>query len=471
MFWLYPKDKQEESDERERMKKGIHTLLSLCLLMGLGSASFAADPSRPPNVLVIMIDDLNDWVGCLGGHPGVKTPNMDRLASRGMLFSNAHAQAVVCGPSRISLLSGRMPQTTGARDFKQFWDYEALVGHNPLPLHFKQLGYTTYGSGKVFHKGFLPGAERDSWDHIPDGFGMPRPDEPIHVTWHDGMWDWGPIDKPPEAWGDYRLAVNMGKVLRESHDKPFFIMAGLLLPHVPMHAPQEWFDRFPLEDLELPEVRTDDLDDVPNPEIALVFRGDPTHETVVEGKYWKSLVQAYLASTSFADHCVGRMLDALENGPNKDNTIVVLLSDHGFHLGEKQHWAKRTLWEESTRVPLIISGPGIEPGQSEKPVGLIDLYPTLCELTSQPTPDGLDGHSLLPLLRNPGVNWPHPAYTTYEEGDLAVRTEHWRYIRNVDGGEELYDHRKDPNEWTNLASNPEVGSIMREHRKLAEKWK
>ena len=447
----------------------IKLLLGLSLFLGYVSAQVVESPASP-NVLVIILDDLNDWVGCLGGHPQVKTPNIDRLASRGMLFSNAHSQAVICGPSRTSLLSGRMPQTTGARDFKQYWDYESLKEHPPLPMHFKNHGYTTYGSGKVFHNGYRSGAERESWDHILAGFGVPRPDEPINVTWHDGVWDWGPLDLPQEDWGEHRLATNVGKVLRKSNDKPFFIMAGLVLPHVPMFVPKKWMDLYPLEDIELPAVQTNDLDDVPYPELALVYRGDPTHETVVKGEFWHSLVQAYLASISFADHCVGMMLDDLERGPNQDNTIVILLSDHGFHLGEKQHWAKRTLWEESTRVPLIVAGPGIEPGQSEKPVGLIDLYPTLCELTSQPTPDGLDGHSLQPLLSKEETHWPHAAYSTYETGDLAVRTEHWRYIRYEDGSEELYDHRKDPNEWTNLALNPEYKTIRQEHRDLAKNW-
>ena len=271
--------------------------------------------------------------------------------------------------------------------------------------------------------------------------------------------------------GDFRLAQNAAKVLSQDHDKPFFVVAGIRRPHVPLHTPQSWFDMYPEKEVKLPEVPADDLDDVPHPEMGLNFYAAPEHKVIVEKKLWQSLVQAYLASISFVDHCVAEMMRGLDEGPNKDNTIVVFISDHGFHLGEKQHWAKRTLWEETTRVPFIISGPGIDGGlMTNKPVGLIDLYPTLCDLLGVDAPSGLEGVSLQSLLKDPEADWPHAAYTTFEKGDLGVRTEHWRYIRHPDGAEELYDHRNDPNEWKNLAGNVEFAEEKKRMAKLAESW-
>ncbi len=456
-----------------RFKMRIGVVITLLLVLSFSEAKASGigeDPEKPQNVLVIFVDDLNDWVGCLGGHPQVKTPNIDRLARKGVLFANAHAQAAMCGPSRTSMLSGLMPQTSGARGFEQYWTHQALEGHLPLPMHFKQEGYTTYGGGKIFSNGFAPGAEKESWNEFLRGGGGPGPEKRIHNIAVHPSWDWSPIDRPTKVWGDYRLAANVAKVLEQPHEEPFLIMAGIVAPHVPLYRPKEWFDLYPLEDIKLPDAPADDLDDVPHPEMALGFTAEPQHEDVLKKDVWHSIVQAYLASVSFTDHCVGVMLDALEQGPNKENTIVVLLSDHGFHLGEKQHWGKQTLWEESTKVPLIIAGPGVASGRSEKPVGLIDLYPTLCEMTKQPVPDRLEGHSLLPLLKDPHAAWEHAAYTTHAPGDLAVRTEHWRYIRHVDGAEELYDHRKDPNEWNNLAGNAEYGKIKQRLAAFARQW-
>lgn len=448
--------------------KPFQTLLLALLALPLASQS--NDYGKTPNVLVIIVDDMNDWVGCMGGHPQVKTPNIDRLAKRGMLFANAHVQATYCGPSRVSFLSGRMPQTTGSRDMTPYSKFGTLKNHPPFPLHFKQHGYTTYGGGKVFHQGIGIGTDLASWSRIMKTGKNPRPKKPIH--WQKRVWDWGALDIKDTDMGDFQLAEQAANIVRQSHDKPFFVVAGIRRPHVPLHTARKWFDMYPVEEIVLPKAPKDDLDDVPHPEMGLKFYAAPEHKVIEERKLWRSLVQAYLASISFVDHCVGEMLDGLDAGPNKDNTIVMFFSDHGFHLGEKQHWAKRTLWEETTRVPFIVSGPDIKPGQrSAKPVGLIDVYPTLCELLNVKAPKGLDGHSLLPLIRNPNANWSHAAYTTFEPGDLTVRTEHWRYIRHPDGKEELYDHRSDPNEWTNLATEKRHSLIKLRHAKLAERWK
>lgn len=439
------------------------------VLICVASLLVNATAATRPNVLVITIDDLNDWVGCLGGHPQVKTPHIDRLAKRGVLFANAHVQATYCGPSRVSFLSGRMPQTTGSRDMTPYSKFDSLKDHPPFPMHFRRRGYDSFGGGKIFHHGLGNGWAKDTWTETIVSGKNPRPKQPIH--WQKRVWDWGAIPGKDTDMGDFKLAQNAAKIVARKHDKPFFVVAGIRRPHVPLHTPKKWFDMYPVEDIVLPQAPLEDLDDLPHPEMGLAFHAAPEHQVIVEKKLWKSLVQAYLASISFVDHCVGEMLDGLDKGPNQDNTIVVLLSDHGFHLGEKQHWAKRTLWEETTRVPFIISGPTIKPGRSNKPVGLIDLYPTLCDLTDLPAPIGLEGHSLIPLLKNPNAKWDHAAFTTFEPGDLTVRTEHWRYIRHPDGKQELYDHRNDPDEWTNLAAKPEHRRQLNELAALASRWK
>ena len=423
-----------------------------------------------PNVVVIFVDDLNDWVGCLGGHPQAQTPYIDRLAKRGTLFTNAHVQATYCGPSRVSILSGQMPQTTGSRDFDRYEDLETLKGHPPFPLHFRKLGYRSYGGGKIFHHGTGDGWVKECWSKVLPSGRNPTPKQTLN--WPVRVWDWGPFPADDGLMGDFRLARATADVLRQKSKEPFFVVAGFRRPHVPLHVPKKWFDLYPIEEIQLPEIPADDLDDVPHPEMGLECYKAPKHSVVVQDKLHRGLVQAYLASISFVDHCVGEVIKGLNEGPNRKNTIVVLMSDHGFHLGEKQHWAKRTLWEETTRVPLVIVGPEIPVGQmTNKPVGLIDIYPTICELADIVPPAKLDGNSLVPLLKYPNLDWNHPAYTTFQPGDLTVRTEHWRYIRHTDGTEELYDHRIDPHEWQNLAKQPAQESMKQELAKLTAKWK
>jgi arylsulfatase A-like enzyme len=420
--------------------------------------------AEKPNFLVIIIDDLNDWVGCLGGHPQVKTPNIDKLAARGINFSNAHIQATYCGPSRISFLSGLHPSTSGCYSFDQYSQVKTLKSQHPFPSHFRDHGFQTYGGGKIFHQGTENNDILKCWDTILPSGRNPRPKKPIH--WNKQIWDWGPISAENEEMADFRLSQAAAIELRKKHDRSFFITAGIRMPHVPLHPPEKYFDLYPLKDIQLPCVKEDDLEDVPHPELGILSYAAPVHSDLVEKKLWASLVQAYLASITFVDDCVGEMLKALEEGPNSDNTYVILFSDHGFHLGEKQHWAKRTLWEETTRVPFLISGPGIQPNQEcTKPVGMIDIYPTLCDLAKIEHHPNLEGHSLQPLLQNPKADWLTPAITEFNPGQFSVRSEHWRYIRYPDGTEELYDHRTDQKEWHNLAGKEELKDIKTEHSK------
>ncbi|MBM3814063.1 MAG: sulfatase [Acidimicrobiia bacterium] len=445
-------------------------------------AAAAQTSNHRPNVVFLSVDDLNDWVGCLGGYPGVQTPNIDRLARRGVLFSNAHCPSPLCNPSRTALLTGRRPSTTGIYNNDQFWR-PALPDVITLPAYFKQNGYTVAGAGKVFHhtSGFNPPDQwhefqlqvfddpwyrRDEW--YPWNKRIPNP--PGHpfngLRDFQGEFDWGVLPSKPESeYGD-RKAVEFGQqFLARSHDKPFFLAVGLWHPHIPMFSPQNYYDLY--RDVRLPEIREDDLDDVPavGQEFAAFRRSE--HERIVKEGKWREAVHSYLAAVSFADAMIGRLVDTLERSSYARNTILVFWSDNGWHLGEKRHWHKSTLWRRSTRVPLIFHTPGMrDSGKARpQPVNLLDLYPTLVELCGLPARTDLDGLSLSPLLKNARAKR-QPTVSTYLPGNHAVIDERFRYIRYRDGGEELYDHFHDPHEFTNIASDPRHA----ERKKEMARW-
>ena len=421
-----------------------------------------------PNVLLLSIDDLNDWTGCLGGHPQAKTPNIDRLADRGTLFTNAHCQSPVCNPSRASLLTGRHPHSSGVYflgpDLKKA---PMLKDLDTLPERFAKHGYRTLGAGKIFHTG----DKRFFQEHAGSmgGFG-PRPKEKISQPHGHPLWDWGAYPERDEDMPDFKIAnwaVEQLGSLPARSEQPFFMGVGFYRPHVPMYAPKKWFDLFPRDQIQLPIVRDDDRDDISPYAIALTNEKhvSPEHSWVESAGQWEHAVQAYLASVAFADHCLGLVLDALDQSPHRDNTIIVLFADHGFHLGEKQRWAKRTIWENGVHVPLIVSAPGFEKSKrSAKPAQLLDIFPTLLELAGLPQDSGQEGQSLVPLLKNPNADWPHVAVSSFGKGNYAIRSERYRYIRYVDGSEELYDHNTDTHEWTNLASSSQYAKILEDHR-------
>jgi choline-sulfatase len=421
-----------------------------------------------PNVLLLSIDDLNDWTGCLGGHPQPQTPNVDRLAEQGTLFTNAHCQSPVCNPSRASLLTGRYPHSSGvyflSPDLKQAPTLQDL---DTLPERFAQNGYRTLAAGKIFHTGDKRFFQE--YGGNMGGFG-PRPKMKISQPHGHPLWDWGAYPERDEDMPDYKIAqwaVEKLKTPPEDSDAPFFMGVGFYRPHVPMYAPKKWFDRFPRDQVKLPLVKDNDRDDLSAYAIALTNEKhvSPEHAWVKSAGEWEHAVQAYLASTAFADYCLGLVLDALDASPHRDNTIVVLFADHGFHLGEKQRWAKRTIWEDGTRVPLVVVAPGYKKGQrTNKPTQLLDIFPTLLELTGLPADDSQEGHSLVPLMKKPRGQWPHIALSSFGKGNHAVRSERYRYIRYLDGSEELYDHRKDPNEWNNLADDKALANVVKEHR-------
>ncbi|MCP5539034.1 MAG: sulfatase [Akkermansiaceae bacterium] len=431
--------------------------------LGLTAATFlraANEPVGPPNIVFIAIDDLNDWVGCLGGNPDVKTPHMDRLAERGLLFTNAHCQVPVCMGSRVSVFSGKLASTTGCYEFNaEFHQAPTLANDLPIPLLFKRQGYHTLGGGKLLHSGFQ-GRLAETFDVQLSPGRNPTPK--AMMNWPVKVWDFGPFPERDEEMGDHQLAAEAAEFLGQAQSKPFFLAVGFHRPHVPLHVPKPWFDLYDRDALTLPKAPIEDMDDIPESDITRQKAIAPSHAEVLKSGKWRDLVHAYLACISFVDHCVGMVADAAMEGPNAGNTVLVLWSDHGFHLGEKQHWAKRTLWAESTRAPLIFAGRGIPHGaRTDAPVGLVDLYPTLCELAGVPVPEGRDGVSLRPLIDDPTADWDRAVVSTWLPNNHSIVDRDWRYIHYADGGEELYDHRNDADEFTNLASDPRFADVKK----------
>lgn len=411
-----------------------------------------------PDVLMIAVDDLNDWVGCLGGHPEVRTPNIDALAARGVVFANAHCQAPLCNPSRTSLLSGLRPGRTGVYGLApSIRGVPGFAEVTLLPGHFRNNGYRTAVGGKLYHAYPAPrfrGRDFDEWGPECD-FGPLPPEKFIRTPSPLRLVDWGVFPAHDEQQNDRVIADWAIGRLREPSEKPRLVAVGFGKPHVPCFASKKWFDLYPPGSLTMPEVPEDDLADVPPFSRYLHWDlPEPRLEWLRDSGEWEDLVRAYLACISYVDSEIGRVLKALDDSGATANTVVVLWSDHGWHLGEKGISGKNSLWERATRVPLIIAGPGIRSGRCEEPVELLDLYPTLSALAGLPVPEGLDGISLVPQLNNPSTPRERPAITTANQGNHAIRDRHWRYIRYADGSEELYDHRGDPDEWKNLADVP-----------------
>jgi len=447
------------------------TLLALLTLGMVVPTASAADAKRP-NILFIAIDDQNDWIGYLGGHPLIKTPNIDALAGRGTAFTNAHCQAPLCNPSRTSLMTGLRPSSTGiyglAPWFRQLPEFKDVVS---LPNYLSEHGYRNYSTGKIYHGRYGRGAMDKEFDELgPAATSKPIPPQKIVTTpfGNHPLVDWGTFPHKDEDKGDWKIASWAVEKLDEKPQEPFFLSVGFFLPHVPCYATQKWFDLYPDDDSVLPEILRGDRQDTPRfswylhwylPEVRLKF--------LEEQNEWRNLVRSYLACTSFVDSQVGRVLDALKRNGLEENTIVVLWSDHGWHLGEKMITGKNTLWDDGTRVPLIFAGPGVTGGQvCTKPAELLDMYPTLLEMCGLPARKELEGHSLTPQLEDASARRRWPAITTHNRGNHAVRSENWRYIHYADGSEELYDMQADPNEWHNLAANPQHGGILARHRRF-----
>jgi len=458
--------------KREALYHALRVLRVVFTILVLGSLPPASFAEQKPNVLFIAVDDLNDWVGCLGGHPQARTPHIDALAKQGVLFQQAHCAAPLCSPSRTAVMTGLRPSTTGIYgNLTWFRDLAPYRDWVTLPQYFRKNGYVVWGGGKLYHKPHGKFSDPASWDEqYSTRVGTPRP--PADRRYLHGLKesfsneilarliDWSRLDQPIQDTADWKTADGAARFLRQDHRKPFFLGCGIYLPHLPWYLPREYFEMHPLDEIRLPLHRSDDFEDIP--ETGQRMAGQAGEIVRNSGK-WKEAVQGCLAAGSFADACVGHVLQALEKSRYAANTIVVLWGDHGYDIGEKK-FAKSALWEQSTRTPLIIHVPGRLGGNPEavscrRPVSLLDLYPTLLDLCGLPPNPKVEGRSIAPLVRKPDIDWPYPAVITHSPRWLgpnhAVRSERFHYIHYGRGGEELYDVSSDPNQWQNLASDPD----------------
>ena len=449
-----------------------------CFVSRTGEAKDSGQPKAKPNILFIAIDDLNDWTGMLKGNPQALTPNMDRLAAQGMLFANAHCAAPACGPSRAAIMSGIRPSTSGNYINKSSFTHNPILNNSVLlPEFFQKNGYYVAGGGKLFRgyhfneevkgRGFdeyYPSKTQD----LPSFAGLKFSSKLPLGGWSTRA-DWGPChpdvtlaDHPDGMTGNWATKKLQEGKLKE----PFFLGAGIFMPHLPNYAPQKYFDRFPLEKIQLPEgYRENDLDDVPKAHSKMAH--NPWLPRVRATGQWKHAIQGYLACTNMVDDVVGQMVAALEESKYAENTIIVLWSDHGFQLGEKQRWGKYSLWERASRVNFVWVAPGVTtPGSTtNRPVNLLDIYPTLASLTGCKPPEGqLEGNDLSILMRDPDAGWDQATVTTFGFKNYGVRSQQYRYIVYADGAEELYDHTQDKWEWKNLAGDPEYAEIKKKMR-------
>ena len=459
--------------------KRIFPLLLALFLPILAATGLSA---AQPNVIFFAVDDMNDWSGPLGSKQA-KTPNMDRLAKMGVTFANAHTAGIYCAPSRSAIFTGRYASTTGVYSGEiYFYDHPE---YRPLQVAFKEGGYKVYGTGKLFHhpagaidlRGWdefyvrtevqkTAGWPMDGWEH-----GAPLPDPYPHSKFNQINSKWkgkpfmegGPIpNEKEESITDSIRTKWACDILKQQHDKPFFLALGLYAPHFPNYAPQRFFDMYSIESIQRPEWKEDDLDDLPEPvRKKHAARKKAIHDKLLDLGIVESTLQAYLASISYADSLLGRVLDTLENSPHADNTIIVFWSDHGYAHGEKGHWGKHTLWQRTSNIPFMWAGPGIaQNAKTEYTATLIDMYPTLAHLCNLPKDPEHDGQSLASVLKKPEQNGARSVLLPHDHpGSYAIINGDWRYIHYKDGSEELYDLGSDFHEWNNLADNVQYAGI------------
>lgn len=458
----------------------LNKKLFLFIATGLIGFFIQAQVVEKPNVLFIAIDDLNDWVGCFEGHPQIKTPNIDKLhAMGGMMMSKAQAPATVCNPSRSAILSGRFPHNTGVYrndiNLKNAPKAKDLI---TLPEYFSRYGYHTISMGKIFHKHQVPDSKEldegqwafDEWHPHFGGVGPISSERPVNGLpnlpnenlkgYHSWAFDWGPTKGNDEKkMLDYKTVKWAADQLltRDFKCKPFFMAIGISKPHLQWYVPQKYFDMYPLDEIIIPETKENDLTDILNKWGEQAYSPGTSWERAEKYGRHKEAVQAYLATITFVDDCIGVLMDGLNSSKYADNTIIMLWGDHGWHLGEKQKYGKTQLWNEATRVPLIVKVPGLTPSNKkcDGVVNLIDMYPTLIDLCGLPPNPANDGRSFAKLIENPDIIWNEPTLTTDRYKAHRVYDGRYSYI-NVDADrvEELYDHLKDPMEHNNLILNP-----------------
>lgn len=457
------------------MRMVLQNLIFTICLLSSSITCYTQNPfseqssENKPNVLFIAVDDLNDWNTLYDPGNPIKLPNIKDLAARGAFFTRAYCSSSACNPSRASVMTGTRPHKTGVYGNKSDWR-KALPNTKTIQQFFMEKGYYVGGAGKIFHHhkdwAFHDNASFDEF--LMMKINEPYPPEKINDLQEYGSrnTDWGPWPEEIEKTADYKTSEYAIDFLSKEHKAPFFLNVGIYKPHSPFFAPQEYFDEYPQVDLVMPELNEEDWKDLPDGASALMAKTKWFWKGMMNAKEeypnsYREFIQAYQACATFADQMIGNVIKSLDDSPYRDNTIIVLWSDHGFHLGEKQHIEKFALWEKATHVPFIIVAPGqVPPGTIiENPVDLTTIYPTLVELCGFTEPDELDGKSAVPLLKREISQYP-PALTTYLKGNHAVRTERWRYIQYNDGSEELYDHENDPKEWYNLAGTGKYSEII-----------
>ena len=448
------------------IKKNVLVAALTCSIIGFSGLSASANPDeknapKKLNVLFIAVDDLNNDLGCYG-NKFVKTPNIDRLAKRGVKFDKAYTQFPLCSPSRSSLLTGQRPDVTKIYELQTHFR-KTLPDVVTLPQLFKNNHYYSARVGKIYHYG-VPGQigtdgldDPESWDHKVNPKGRDKTEEALikNLTPDRGLGSalaWRASEGTDEEQTDGMVASEAIKIMKEKKNEPFFLAVGFYRPHSPYVAPKKYFDLYPLESVPLPKEVENDLDDIPD---AALFTKPANWGLSVAKR--KEALRAYYATITFMDAQVGKLLDELDRLKLTDKTVIVLWSDHGYNVGQHGQWMKQSLFENAARVPLIFSVPGGTKGQvSGRTVELLDIYPTLAALCGLTPPQTLQGKSLVPLLENPDNIWDKAAYTQVRRNQIfgrSVRTERFRYTE-WDGGNagvELYDHQKDPEELTNLA--------------------
>lgn len=456
--------------------------ISGLILSSTAISSFYEKEKQPEedklNILFIAVDDMNNWTTVFDKSNPIKTPNIEKLAERGAFFTHAYSPSSACNPSRAAVLTGKRPHNTGIYGNRSDWR-GTLSNRKTLQKYFKDQGYFVGGSGKIFH-------HHSDWafhdnasfhEFLMMSINEPYPDEKLNgLDWYGSRnTDWGIWPEDIRKTPDYRTAEYAINFLEKKHDKPFLLNVGIYKPHSPWFAPEEFFDLYPLSTLESPILKENPRDDLPSGALTLTKNTRWFWEGMLKAKKensaaYKEFLQAYYACSSFADAMVGKIIEALDKSPYRNNTIIVLWSDHGFHIGEKEHIEKFALWEKTTHVPYIIVAPGTTtPGQIiDNPVDLMTIYPTLVELCGFDIPDDLDGYSLVPLLKDSTIQTP-PALMTYMRRNHAIRNERWRYIQYADGTEELYDHYNDPLEWYNLSEVDDYKVVIEEMKTFVPK--
>lgn len=431
--------------------------------------------AQKPNVVFICVDDMNSY-GLLKEYAPIKMPYLDKLRDESVVFPNSYCASPVCMPSRASFFSGKYPHNTGnyrnGVNATSWINSEALQKVEAMPEFFKRNGYETWAAGKLFHAKIPQEREDAMFDNSPvyqGGFGpFPKKENQLNRPF------WGVDSFPDEDFPDVKNADAAIEFLNEEHEKPFFLYYGLYRPHTPFTAPQRFFDMYDIDDITIPEgYNPSDLDDIPKQGRKLVdgderFRisGAPAPDI------WKKMIQGYCATNSFADWNVGRLIEALDKSNYSENTIVILISDNGYHCGEKNHWEKSTLWDIADKVPVVIRTPQTKGSVCSNPVSLVDIYPTLAEYCELGEPNStLDGISMVPFIENPSIETDRAVLTTYGENYSSVVNRRYRYIQYPDGSEEFYDHESDPHEWKNIISIPEIKTVKEKLKKeIPNKW-